>query len=144
MNEPTSLLELAKSPLFNAEILMHVLRKCPVGIVMVGSDGKIIDVNPKAVLMFQYAASELVGQGIETLVPQSVRERHLHHRAGFQDDPRERPMGEDQHLSARRKDGSTIPVKIDLAPIQTCDGLVTIAYVQRGEGEGDATPTSQP
>lgn len=123
-----------KTHLFDPEVLMGVLRKCPIGILMVDSIGVIVDVNPKAVLMMQYHADEMIGQVIHMLVPEPLREKHKEFVKLFMDNPRERAMGGGDialQLSAQRKDGTMIPVRINLAPIQSSKGLVTIAYVER-------------
>lgn len=123
-----------KTHLFDPEVLMGVLRKCPSGIIMVDNSAVIVDVNPKAVLMMQYHSDEMIGQLIHILVPEPLREKHKEFVKLFMDNPRERAMGGGDvslKLSAQRKDGSLIPVRINLAPIQSTKGLVTIAYVER-------------
>lgn len=91
----------------------------PDGIVLVDAEGVIVDVNPHALELFDYERKDLVGQKIEVLVPQRVREAHLAERMTYMAQPRARPMGIGLELRGRRKDGSEFPVEISLSPMTT-------------------------
>jgi signal transduction histidine kinase len=56
------------------------------------------------------------------LVPQSVPETHLRHRAQYVDQPVTRPMGSGLKLKAQRKDGPLFPVEISLSPVSSKSG----------------------
>jgi signal transduction histidine kinase/CheY-like chemotaxis protein len=70
-----------------------------------------------------------MGQPLDILVPQRLREHHSHYREGFLADPRQRPMGAGRELFALRKDGSEVPVEIGLSPLQTHGGTFVLAAV---------------
>ena len=78
----------------------------PDGIVLVDEEGTIVDVNPHALEMFDYERKDLVGERIELLVPERVRDAHTTERAAFMAQPRTRPMGIGLELRGRRRDGS--------------------------------------
>ena len=78
----------------------------PDAICAVGADGRIAIVNNQAEQMFGYAASDLLGQPIEVLIPERFRQIHVGHRAKYAGDPRPRPMGAGLQLYGRRKDGA--------------------------------------
>jgi two-component system, NarL family, sensor histidine kinase DevS len=59
----------------------------------------------------------LTGQPIEVLVPEQVRDAHLRHREQYVDTPRARPMGAGLELDGRRRDGTTFPIDVSLAPV---------------------------
>lgn len=84
------------------------------GLILVDSQSLIIEANPKAYSLFGYAEGELVGQPIEVLIPERLREQHRNHRASYMLAPRSRPMGIGMPLAGRRKDGSEFPVEISL------------------------------
>ena len=94
-----------------------VFEASPDGILVVGADGTVRDVNPRVEDLFGYAREELLGEPVEMLVPGSLRHAHQGHRAAFSRAPRTRPMGIDLELRALRKDGSEIPVEISLSPV---------------------------
>ncbi|MCL5288083.1 MAG: response regulator [Acidobacteria bacterium] len=107
-----------------------VMEAAPEGILGVDREGRILLLNEQAEKMFGYARQELIGQPIETLVPEPLRERHRTHRASYQSDPRMRPMGLGLDLHGRRKDGSEFPMEISLSPLQTDEGLCVVAIIR--------------
>ena len=107
-----------------------VFEAAPDGMLIVDAGGAIRDANPAALEMFAYAADELLGAPIETLVPDELRRRHETHRATYAGDPHPRPMGIGMELRGRRRDGSLFPVEISLSPLQSKAGLHVIATVR--------------
>lgn len=107
-----------------------VFEAAPDGIVIVDEGGEIRDVNPQMVEMFGYEREELVGEPIEILVPEPLREAHQEDREAYLDDPHARPMGIGMELSGRREDGSRFPVEISLSPMRTTTGRHVIAIVR--------------
>jgi diguanylate cyclase (GGDEF)-like protein/PAS domain S-box-containing protein len=94
----------------------------PDAIVTADLDGIIRQVNSQLTAMFGYQESELIGQPIEILLPERVRERHIRHRAALDKRPMIRAMGGGLELHGRRKDGSEFPVDIMLSSLD--DGRV--------------------
>src|SRR5688572_20158231 len=76
-----------------ASIFPLMVERAPIGILLVDDQGKIVHMNPKGQSIFGYGLSELVGQSMEVLLPQRVRNVHVQHRAGFMSDPHARAMG---------------------------------------------------
>src|SRR5256714_731304 len=106
-----------------------VVESAPSGMVMVDRAGKIVLVNREAERLFGYTREELLGQPIELLVPQRLRERHPGYRIDFFANPQTRAMGAGRDLFGVRKDGAEIPVEIGLNPIETEEGLFVLASV---------------
>jgi len=106
-----------------------VLEAASEGILLINTNGRITLVNGAAERMFGYAHDELLGQALEVLLPDRVRERHREHRAGYFAGPRVRPMGTGLDLAARRKDGTEFPVEISLSYVQTSDGMSAMALI---------------
>ena len=107
-----------------------VLRDAPDAMLIVASDGSIQYANRQAEVMFGRAADDLVGSGIEALVPAQLRAQHRAHRASFSAHPSLRSMGEGLPLVAARADGSVLPVEISLAPLDVEGGGLTLAAVR--------------
>ncbi|MGO9961141.1 MAG: response regulator [Solirubrobacteraceae bacterium] len=100
------------------------------GIVLVGADGRIRDVNRAALELFGYERNELVGVVIERLVPGRLRRRHVNHRTAYAENPRPRPMGLALRLQGLRRDGSEVPVEISLAPMDEGPSRSIVAIVR--------------
>jgi len=99
-------------------------------IVKADSDGEIVLVNAQAERLFGYTREELLGQGMEVLMPKRFRDRHAHHRAGYAADPQARSMGAGLQLFARRKDGSEFPVEISLGPLKSAEGTLLSSAIR--------------
>jgi PAS domain S-box-containing protein len=90
-------------------------------------------INLQTELLFGYDRSELIGQPVEWLMPEGLRHKHVGHRESFIHSSKTREMGSGLELNAQRKDGSTFPVEISLAPIRTEEGLWISASVRNIE-----------
>jgi len=102
----------------------------PDSILISDASGAIREANPRALEMFGYSRTELIGMRIEDLVPQRYRERHPIHRENFNAHPRTRQMGAAMNLFAVRKDGTEFPVDIMLRPIGTDTGPVVLSFIR--------------
>lgn len=124
-------------PLFDGP-LGAFLHAAPDAIVVVGTDGRILAVNPLLERMFGWTREELLGREVEVLVPERYRVAHVKDRLAYARDPRTRPMGEGRELSGLRRDGSEFPVEISLSPLKTDTGTVVVSIVRDVGGRRDA------
>lgn len=110
-------------------LLQAVVEASPAGMVIVDQRGRVVLVNAEAERMFGYDRPELLGQSIETLVPERYRGQHPEHRTTFEQDPSARMMGAGRDLYGLRKNGSEFPVEIGLTPIPTSQGLFVLSVI---------------
>lgn len=99
------------------------------GIILTGSHGKIVLVNPAIERIFDYTSSELIGQHIEILIPDNIKPHHHKLREGFYQQPSNRVMGQGRDLNGRKKDGCNIPVEVSLSHYTKDDELFVIAFI---------------
>ncbi len=99
-----------------------LLESAPDAMIIIDEQGKIAIANAQAEEMFGYGRHQMLGQPVEMLLPERLRDAHVGHRQGFATEPRLRPMGPGLDLVARRQDGSEFPVEISLSPVRSADG----------------------
>jgi two-component system, NtrC family, sensor kinase len=116
---------------FQASIPFQALiDAAPDAIIIVDTAGRIALVNSQVEHLFGYQRAELIGQPVEVLLPERLRDIHVHHRAAYTAAPRTRPMGSGLDLVARRKNGATFPVEISLSALQTEAGPLVTSVIR--------------
>jgi PAS domain S-box-containing protein len=99
-------------------------------ILVADRQGQILMVNTQLQKQFGYSGQELVGQQIEILLPEQLRNRHMNHRKSYNEQAQARPMGTGLELFGRRKDGTEFPVDISLCPLNTVEGSRITAVIR--------------
>ncbi len=114
------------------EVLLSsdLLEALPDAIVAVDREGTIVQINSQTQALFGYTRDELIGQKVETLVPESYRRQHYQHRETFTEKPKTRRMGAELDLYGRRRNGTEFPVEISLSPISTDKGMFVLSAIR--------------
>jgi PAS domain S-box-containing protein len=102
----------------------RIFQSIPDAVLVVDASGVIRDANRQAHSMFQAAPTTLVGQRIESFIPQRMRGGHAAHRRAYLEAPRLRPMGAGLELRAVRSDGLEFPVDVMISPMGDNDATV--------------------
>lgn len=105
----------------------QVVESDPDGTCVVGDNGEIVLVNKRLEDISGYHRSDLIGQSVEILVPDTAKGLHAGHREGFTMRPSSRPM---RGLALRHKRGSDLAVSIRLNRYMDHTGGFTIAKVR--------------
>ena len=111
------------------KLLVALLESASQAIIGTDRAGRIVLANRRAGEMFGYTSQELVGAGVELLLPESKRAAHGRLRDGYFQAPRVRPMGAGLDLAGRRKDGTEFPVEISLSTVETGEETFAIAFI---------------
>lgn len=106
-----------------------VVESAPNAIVLINHEGKITLVNSATEKLFRYSRQELIGKGVELLIPLRYRQAHPQYRTAFFATPHVRAMGAGRDLFALRKDGTEFPVEIGLNPIESAEGPMVLASI---------------
>lgn len=114
----------------DAADLRTLVKLMPGTVVIVDADGTIVSANDRVQELFGWDPELLVGESIETLIPERLRHIHRGFRQRYVLDPVARPMGAGLDLYCRRLDGSELPVDISLAPVETFDGTRVVAAIR--------------
>ncbi|MBZ5546899.1 MAG: sigma 54-interacting transcriptional regulator [Acidobacteriia bacterium] len=119
----------------------ELLEAAPDAMVVVDAEARIMLVNAQVEGMFGYPREELLGQRIEMLVPERLRERYGELRSDFLRAPYDMPMRNEREFLGLHKDGHEFAVEINLNPLQTVEGLLVTSAIrditQRKRAEQD-------
>lgn len=108
----------------------RLLDSMPDATLLIDLDGRIALANRQAEKLFSYAAGELAGVPVESLLPERFRATHVGHRDRYFAHPRTRPMGAGLELFGRRKGGTEFPVEISLSPLETEGGTHVVSAIR--------------
>jgi len=123
MSAPSPLGPLAAPPSLPAglderTVFRSLFAAYPDALLVADAHGTIVLANPAAARLLAYTVEQLVGLGVDALVPDAIRSRHASYRETYGRDPKPRPMGTQMELVAKRRDGSEVMVEIALSPLQ--------------------------
>ena len=121
--------------LASEERTKSLLNSTPDPMVIVDDKGVMLFVNGQATKMLEYEAAELIGQSVEILVPDRVRDAHPAMREAFIADPKPINMYDRHGMAARTKSGREIPISLSLNPIEIEGDSLLVAAALRDETE---------
>jgi PAS domain S-box-containing protein len=111
------------------EHLASLFENATEGIILTGTSGKIVMINPAAEKMFCQKSDEVIGEPIEILIPEQFKSHHHHLRESFYEHPSNRAMGHGRDLYGKRKDGTNFPVEVSLSHYKKNNELFVIAFI---------------
>lgn len=99
-------------------------------IISADARGNVAYVNEAAHRIFGYAAGEMLGRPLTTLMPAAHRDAHRAGMARFLASGEARIIGKTVELTAQRRDGSTFPMEISVASWKTDEGVFFTAILR--------------
>lgn len=116
--------------MLSSDLVRRVLDAAPDAMIIIDGAGAVVYANQQVQALFGYTPEEIIGQKVETLLPERFRSRHVGHRLNYSRNQRVRPMGSGLDLFARRRDGTEFPVEISLSPAQDGDQSLAVAAIR--------------
>ncbi len=102
-----------------------LLETAPDAMVLVGQDGRIVQINAQTEKLFGYTRAELLGNTVEMLVPPRFRDQDPQRQSeNPTDHSNVRAMGSGSELHGLRKDGSEFPIEISVSRIESEYGFL--------------------
>src|SRR5436305_14463754 len=102
-----------------------ILEGLPDAVVAADAAGRIVFVNALAVELFGYSRAELIGQPVQTLWPERVRDRYTRNMEVYF--ATERPMRFSVDAWGRRKDGTEFVGEMSWGVVRTSSGRLLLA-----------------
>jgi two-component system, sensor histidine kinase and response regulator len=106
-----------------------LLESAPDAMIIINKNAEIKLTNLQTEKLFGYTREELLGQKIEILVPEYIRDKHPSLRNKYIKDPNAKQMPS-LDLVAVKKDGTNFPADISISPIETEEGRWVAAAVR--------------
>ena len=113
------------------EAKFHGLLEAASGaMVVVDTEARIVLANAQVEQMFGYQRAELMGQRIEILLPERLREGYVKLHNDFLRAPYEMPTGSSREFLGLHKHGHEFAIEINLSPLQTAEGLLVTSAIR--------------
>ena len=112
-------------------IAISILSRLHDAVVTIDQQQRIAFFNDAAEMLFGYPRSEVIGQPLERLIPDALRDGHRRHVADFgRSGDTARMMASRGAIQARRRDGSTFPAAASITKVPAGDGVVFAAVLR--------------
>lgn len=99
------------------------------GVIIVDETQTIVEINTSAEIIFGYSREALIGQPLNTLIPQNYHANHGGHFNEFMAKHERRQMGKGRDIYGKRKDGSIFPVEAGLNPFEIYGKTYVMALI---------------
>jgi len=107
--------------------------------MLIASNGRIVDANASACQLFHYPQEELNGLSVECLVPEDVRSHHSQLREAYYRVPGKRKIGEGRELLGLTKQGKKLTLELIIEQLLLGKDRITLLTAfdvsQRKEAE---------
>ena len=121
---PTSPLK-AESRRLTEFLLADIIAISADAIICIDAEQRITLFNDGAERIFGWNAEEAIGQPLDVLLPERIRDVHHTHIERFRQSPdRARRMGQRQEISGLRKNGEEFPAEAAIAKVTMGDSVV--------------------
>jgi PAS domain S-box-containing protein len=108
----------------------NLLEASPDAMVVVSPSGEIVLLNAQAEKQFGYPCDELLGQGVNSIIPVGFAERLIADGTRTAAEALAQQIGTGIELTGRRKDGSEFPIEIMLSPLESAEGILVTAAIR--------------
>ena len=120
-----------RTPLRTDKTLAELIEVIPDAALIVNTKGHIVLVNRMLVNMFGYQRrKDMVGQSMNILLPDQVRQHHDQHMRYFFEQGENRPMGKGFKFAGIKANGDTIYVDIMLSHVEFDGKNFAIAFIR--------------
>ena len=109
-------------PVLGEDQLRRVVDAALDGMIVIDARGTVLLYNTACERMFGYRAGEVLGRNVKRLMTRPDREAHDAYIASYLRTGAARVIGVGRDVRGRRKDGSTVPIRLSLAELRDGEG----------------------
>jgi two-component system sensor kinase FixL len=114
----------------DAELKFKVCLEAAVdAVIVIDEDGLIEEFNQAAQRMFGYTLEEVVGLNVRMLMTGHDADRHDRYMSGYHDTGEAKIIGIGREVRARRRDGTSFPVKLSVGEALMPDGIRYVGVI---------------
>jgi two-component system, LuxR family, sensor kinase FixL len=110
--------------------LTSILQTVPSAMIVIDEHGIIQSFSATAERLFNYSASEIVGQNIKRLMPSPYREGHDGYLERYLRTGEKRIIGMGRVVVGERKDGSTFPMELSVGEMHSNDARFFTGFIR--------------
>ncbi|WP_286758465.1 sensor domain-containing diguanylate cyclase [Ralstonia sp. RL] len=99
-------------------------------IIVIDELGMVRDFNPAAEKMFGVTASEIVGQSVNRLMPEPIRNAHDSYIAAYLDRGTPRIIGKGREVEGLRNNGETFPMELAVTEMRVHGRRIFVATIR--------------
>ena len=109
------------SGLLGEDRLRQVIDTALDGMVVIDSSGTVLLYNAACERLFGYSAQEVLGKNVKLLMPHPDRRNHDTYIENYLRSGEAKIIGIGRDVSGRRKDGSTVPIRLSMGELRDSD-----------------------
>ena len=109
-------------PMLGEERLRRVIDAALDGMIVIDTSGTVLLYNAACERTFGYRAGEVLGHNVKLLMTGTDREAHDTYIRNYLRTGRARVIGIGRDVRGRRKDGSTVPIRLSVGELRDGDG----------------------
>lgn len=121
-----------------AKLLKAIIENAIDGIITIDRDGIVESINPAALKLFGYDASEVVGNNVSMLMPEPDHSNHDRYIRNYHETGEKKIIGIGREVRGRRKDGSTFPFRLAVSEVHYENKLAFTGFVHDLSKEKEA------
>lgn len=111
-------------------LLGSILSTIPDALIVIDAHAHIVSFSAAAQRMFGYVEAEVLGENIMILMPSPDRERHDDYMANYLKTGVRKIIGIGRLTSARRRDGSTFPIELQVGELHDGDDRFFTGFIR--------------
>ena len=121
-----------------SRLLTAIIENAIDGIITIDRNGVVESINPAALRLFGYKASEVIGNNVSMLMPEPDHSNHDRYLRNYHETGEKKIIGIGREVRGRRKDGSTFPFRLAVSEVHYEDKTIFTGFVHDLSKEKDA------